>query len=67
MVKVVLYSTHCPKCCVLERKLKQKGVEYIEVNDIETMKQKGYDSVPVLEIDDVPLDFSKAAEWINNF
>lgn len=67
MVKVVLHSTHCPKCNVLEKKLKQKNIEYEEVNDIEIMKQKGYLSVPVIEVDGVPMDFSTATEWINNF
>ena len=33
-MNVILYSTHCPKCCVLEKKLKQKNISYDEVNDI---------------------------------
>lgn len=67
LVKVVLYSTHCPKCNVLEKKLKNKNIEYEEVNDIEIMQQKGYLSVPVLEVDGVAMEFSTANEWINNF
>ena len=63
---VVLYSTHCPKCNVLEKKLKQKNISYEEVNDIEIMKEKGYLSVPVLEIDSVNMDFKEASDWINN-
>ena len=31
---VTLYSTHCPRCLVLEKKLKQKNISYQEVNDI---------------------------------
>lgn len=63
---VVLYSTHCPKCNVLKKKLKQKNISYEEVNDIEIMKEKGYLSVPVLEIDSVSMDFKEASDWINN-
>lgn len=63
---VTLYSTHCPKCNVLEKKLKQKNISYEEVNDIEIMKEKGYLSVPVLEIDGVSMDFKTASDWINN-
>lgn len=63
---VTLYSTHCPKCNVLEKKLKQKNISYEEVNDVEIMKEKGYLSVPVLEIDGVSMDFKTASDWINN-
>lgn len=63
---IVLYSTHCPKCNVLEKKLKQKNISYQEVNDIEEMKEKGYLSVPVLEVDGVNMDFKTACDWINN-
>lgn len=62
---VVLYSTHCPKCTVLEKKLKQKNIEFEEVNDIKTMKDKGIFSVPVLEVDDNMMDFSTANQWVN--
>lgn len=63
---VVLYSTHCPKCSVLEKKLKQKNILFEEVNDIELMKEKGYLSVPVLEVDGVGMDFKMASDWINS-
>lgn len=63
---VILYSIHCPKCNVLEKKLKQKNISYEEVNDIETMKDKGYLSVPVLEVDGTSMDFKTASDWINN-
>ncbi len=62
---VVLYSTHCPKCNVLEKKLKQKNISYEEVNDIGVMKEKGYLTVPVLEVDGKSMDFRTANDWIN--
>lgn len=62
---VTLYSTHCPKCNVLEKKLKQKDISYEEVNDIEIMKEKGYLSVPVLEVDGIGMDFKEAVDWVN--
>lgn len=64
-MKVVLYSTHCPRCCVLEKKLKQKNISYEEVNDVEIMKEKGYLSVPVLEVNGESMDFKTANNWIN--
>lgn len=65
-MQIILYSTHCPKCNVLEKKLKQKNISYEEVNDIEIMKDKGYLSVPILEVDGVNMGFKMASDWINN-
>ena len=65
-MKIVLYSNNCPRCNVLEKKLKQKNISYEEVNDIEIMKRKGYLSVPILEVDGVSMDFKTASDWINS-
>lgn len=62
---ITLYSTHCPKCMVLEKKLQQKGISYEEINDVNVMTEKGYMSVPMLEVDGVSMDFKTANEWIN--
>ena len=39
---VVLYTTNCPRCIVLEKKLKQKGIEFeARTNfDVKEMIQK---------------------------
>ena len=63
-MEVVLYSTHCPKCHVLESKLKQKGINYEENNDVELMQEKGFITVPKLEVDGVVYDFKEAVEWV---
>ena len=65
-MKITLYSTHCPKCSVLEKKLKTKNIEYEEINDIEIMKEKGYLTVPVLEVDGASMNYKEANDWINN-
>ena len=65
-MNVVLYSTHCPRCNVLEKKLKQKNIDYREVNDVETMKEKGYLTVPILEVNGTSMDFKIANDWFNN-
>ena len=63
-MNVILYSTGCPRCKVLETKLKQKSIDYQEVNDVEMMQEKGFDFVPMLEIDGKIYDFKAAVEWI---
>ena len=64
MLNVVLYSTHCPKCNVLESKLNQKGISYEEVNDVKIMREKGFMSAPNLEVNGVDYDFKEAVKWI---
>lgn len=65
-MKVVLFSTHCPKCKVIEKKLKEKNISYNEVNDVESMREKGYLSAPILEVNGISMDFITANQWINN-
>ena len=63
---IVLYSTGCPKCKVLEAKMKSKGIGYIEINDIEVMESKGIMSLPMLEVDGKLMEFSEAIKWVND-
>ena len=62
---VTMYSTHCPKCKVLEKKLQQKNIEYNVVTDTLEMGKMGIRSLPVLSVNSELLDFKKAIEWVN--
>lgn len=64
---IKLYTTHCPKCKVIEKKLAQKGIEYTEVTDKDEMINRGFKSAPVLEVDDKILNFGDANRWIMNY
>ena len=63
-MSVILYSTHCPKCNVLEKKLKAAGIEYEEINDVNIMLEKGLQSAPNLEVNGQIMDFTQATNWI---
>lgn len=63
-MKVVLYSTGCPKCNVLKKKLDATKIEYEICDDVDVMEQKGFMSAPMLEVDDVVMDFGLAVKWI---
>ena len=69
MKKYVLYTTGCPKCRILEKKLTDKGVEYEVICDAEKIKEKGT-SVPMLEIvtEDVNqvLNYYDAVKYVNS-
>ena len=64
MSKVIFHSSHCPRCLVLEKKLKEKGIQYEENNDVQVMLNKGLEMAPALEIDGKMLDYKEAVAWI---
>lgn len=65
MGKVILYSTHCPRCKVLTVKLQQKNIAFEEINDVATMTAKGFKEAPKLELEDgTVMDFKDAVEWL---
>ena len=45
MDHIILYGNGCPKCKVLEQKLKQANIKYSEVSDIDAMISKGFNSI----------------------
>lgn len=67
MSKIVLYTTHCPKCRILETKLKAKGVQYVEVTDEAIMQEKNIEFLPMLEVDKTLMDFVAANNFINSY
>lgn len=61
---VILYSTNCPRCRIIEKKLQDKGIEFELFNDVDAMIAKGFKEAPKLEVDGVVMDFKEANEWI---
>lgn len=64
--KTVLYSTGCPKCKILKKKLDEKGIEYSEVNDVDAMLASNIDAVPVLIDGNNRMNFKEALNWVKN-
>ncbi len=62
---IILYSTNCPKCKVLEQKLDKKGVLYSVNDSVEEMLDMGITTVPMLSVYGKLLDFAQAVEWVN--
>ena len=68
-MEVILYSTGCPKCNVLKKKLEAANINYTEVTDTDKVSQicnsTGFESVPIIAIEDGHiLDFNRAIAWI---
>lgn len=64
MDEIVLYSTGCPKCAVLEQKMKEQGIEFTTVTDVEEMLKIGLKSAPYLKVGDKMLGFVDAVKWV---
>jgi glutaredoxin len=66
MSDIILYSTGCPKCNVLKKKLNAANIEYTEISDISIMEELNIDAVPVLKVNDKMLSYIEAVNYINN-
>ena len=64
-MEIILYSTNCPKCKILEKKLTEKNIKFTKNNNVIEMSEIGIDQVPVLSIDGEMLSFVEANKWIN--
>ena len=67
-MKIILYSTGCPKCSVLKAKLDKANIEYEVINDMKIMLDKGFMAAPKLEVIDGDttkvFDFAPAINYI---
>lgn len=65
---IKLYSTHCPKCNVLEKKLTAKNLlfELIDDPDLVMDYAESHNTMqsPLLDVDGEMMDFSTAAKWV---
>ena len=65
MDNIILYSTNCPKCKVLEKKLVQKNIQYTKIENLDILREKGFTFLPVLEVGSSILNFKEAVDYIN--
>lgn len=62
---ITLYTIDCPKCKILEKKLEQANIKYETCKDINIMTEKGFDFMPVLDVDGQVMNFGEAVKWVN--
>ena len=62
---IVLYTTHCPKCQVLTKKLNAANINYEVCEDVKIMEEKNFSSLPVLEVNNKVYNFTEAVQLIN--
>ena len=62
---ITLYTTHCPRCKVLKAKLDSENIDYEVVEGEEAIREKGFVTIPLLEVDDKVMTFAEAMQWVN--
>lgn len=63
---IILYSTGCPKCNILKKKLLEKNIVFEENTSVDEMIEMGLMEAPALGVDGEIFNFPKAIEWVNN-
>ena len=62
-----LYTTGCPKCKILEKKLNDKKVDFITISDKEQIIAAHITTVPMLKKPDGEmLDYFRAVKYVNS-
>lgn len=61
---VVLYTTGCPRCKTLEKRLNDAGVKFVKNTSVDEMLSLGLTNVPVLRAEGWMLDYKAAMDWV---
>lgn len=70
MESIVLYSSHCPKCDMIEKILKEKGINFDVVDDenfyLPLAEENNIDSMPFADVNGKILNTKELQEYIKN-
>lgn len=64
---IVLYSTDCPKCNALKKRLTKNGIKFEVSQDVDELIKRGYQSIPVLKIHDKFFDYNQSMNILKNY
>lgn len=64
---IILYSQDCPKCKILEQKLRQKNIIFDISKETDKLAKLGFMTLPVLQVNEDYLDFGSAVKWVNAY
>lgn len=64
---IKLYSNvGCPKCEFIKAKMDSLGLDYESTTDVNEARKLGFQTVPLLEVDNKVMTFPEAVKWLNN-
>jgi len=61
---ITLYSNDCPKCKILKFKLDSKNIQYELCSDIDIMTSKGFQTTPMLAVEEKTMNYLDAINWV---
>ena len=61
---IILYSTGCPKCNILERRLTNDKIEFSITDNVDKLIDMGFQNAPVLQIGDNFIDYTNAMKLL---
>lgn len=64
-MEIILYTIGCPHCNILKDKLKQKGIKFKIVDDVDEMEKLDIISAPQLFNGEKMLNYNEALEWLS--
>ena len=64
-MNIILYATSNVESKELEKALRGKNLKYEIVNDIDIMREKGFMSAPMLEVDGEAMNYVNGRKWIS--
>ena len=65
---IKFYSTNCPRCHVLQKKLDSKNIQYELHTDTQEMIDLGLVNAPALQLEEGQLlNFKQSIEWIGGY
>lgn len=69
-MNAILYTTHCPLCNVLKKKLEESNISFIEIDNVDTIREIGHQNhisyAPILKVEDKYFNFSNAIAFLKN-
>lgn len=66
-MEVILYTTDCPKCKILEKMLDNKNIKFSKNNNVNDIQELGVYSAPQLLVDKELMDYSSATKWVMSY
>lgn len=64
-MELILYTTGCENCRILEQILNKKGLKYAIIQGEDPIMEMGMTSAPILKVDGEPLVYWKAVKFLN--
>ena len=64
---ITLYSTGCPKCNILERRLTNDKINFTISDDIDKLIEMGFQNAPILQINDQFIEYGEAMKRLKAY